>query len=158
MAIAIPIFSSQLEKSRDATSIANLRSAYAQAQTEALTATRSTDANSTSDVRVTVTAASSTANTPARLSKVEVRNVQIKSQKDNNWSDQATELPFYNKLSSSSTALVEDTLNHLDNGQNGYVTVTFYYNSSGDLDIDYVTLSTMYVDAKTAAASAGDWG
>ena len=32
VAVAIPIFSSQLEKSRDATSVANMRSAYAEAQ------------------------------------------------------------------------------------------------------------------------------
>ena len=38
VAIAIPIFTSQLEKSRDATTIANLRSAYAEASATALTA------------------------------------------------------------------------------------------------------------------------
>ena len=36
VAISIPIFSKQLEKSRDATSVANLRSAYAEAMNEAL--------------------------------------------------------------------------------------------------------------------------
>ncbi|MBQ9327997.1 MAG: hypothetical protein IJ225_05630 [Solobacterium sp.] len=37
VAISIPIFTSQLEKSRDAVSVANLRSAYAEAATEVLT-------------------------------------------------------------------------------------------------------------------------
>lgn len=39
VAIAIPLFTNQLEKSRDATSVANIRSAYAQAQTAFLTST-----------------------------------------------------------------------------------------------------------------------
>ena len=36
VAISIPIFSKQLEKARDATSVANLRSAYAEAMAEYL--------------------------------------------------------------------------------------------------------------------------
>ena len=36
VAIAIPIFTSQLEKSRDAVSVSNLRAAYAEAQTAKL--------------------------------------------------------------------------------------------------------------------------
>ena len=37
VAISIPIFSAQLEKSRDAVTVANLRSAYAEAAVEVLT-------------------------------------------------------------------------------------------------------------------------
>ena len=37
VAIAIPVFSAQLEKSRDATTVANIRSAYAEATTAYLT-------------------------------------------------------------------------------------------------------------------------
>ncbi|HAN50751.1 MAG TPA: pilin [Lachnospiraceae bacterium] len=37
VAIAIPIFTSQLEKAREATDMANIRSAYAEVQTAALT-------------------------------------------------------------------------------------------------------------------------
>lgn len=36
MAVSIPIFTSQLEKSREATDLANLRAAYAEASVEAL--------------------------------------------------------------------------------------------------------------------------
>ena len=36
VAIAIPIFSSQLEKSREATDLANIRAAYAEASVDAL--------------------------------------------------------------------------------------------------------------------------
>ncbi len=43
VAIAIPIFTSQLEKSREATDVANVRSAYAEVVTEALTQTTPTD-------------------------------------------------------------------------------------------------------------------
>lgn len=44
VAIAIPIFTSQLEKSRDAVSVANLRAAYAEASTQYLTGTDSNGA------------------------------------------------------------------------------------------------------------------
>ena len=40
VAISIPIFTSQLEKSRDAVSVANMRTAYAQAATQVLTYTK----------------------------------------------------------------------------------------------------------------------
>lgn len=36
IAVAIPVFASQLEKTREATDLANVRSAYAQVSTEAL--------------------------------------------------------------------------------------------------------------------------
>lgn len=43
VAISIPIFTSQLEKARDAVSVANMRTAYAEAQTLSLTATKDGD-------------------------------------------------------------------------------------------------------------------
>lgn len=45
VAIAIPVFSAQLEKSREATDLANIRSAYAECVTEVLT--NGTDAEAT---------------------------------------------------------------------------------------------------------------
>lgn len=42
VAISIPIFTSQLEKSREATDLANLRAAYAECSAEALTADTAT--------------------------------------------------------------------------------------------------------------------
>ena len=74
----IPIFSSQLEKSRDAVSVANLRAAYAEAQTTWLTGDES-------DANVAL-------NKDART--VTVSNVAIKSEKANNWSDLDDDLPF----------------------------------------------------------------
>lgn len=46
VAIAIPIFTTQLEKSRDAVTVANLRSAYAEASALVLTEPDSTSATS----------------------------------------------------------------------------------------------------------------
>ena len=77
VAVAIPIFSSQLEKSRDATSVANMRSAYAEAQAAYLTET--TSGNATYD---------------ATAGTVTVTNVVIKTNQANNWSNQAGDLPF----------------------------------------------------------------
>ena len=52
VAISIPIFNSQLEKSRDAVTVANIRAAYAQASTDVLTgsSTSKTEYSSTQDV------------------------------------------------------------------------------------------------------------
>ena len=61
VAIAIPIFNSQLEKSRDAVTVSNIRTAYAEAQTAYLTEQSDTTngvtytkATSTADATVTV--------------------------------------------------------------------------------------------------------
>ena len=50
VAISIPIFNSQLEKSRDAVSVANLRAAYAEATTEYLSDGKTGDAKITEEV------------------------------------------------------------------------------------------------------------
>ena len=57
VAVAIPVFTQQLEKSRDATSVANMRSAYAEAQVAILTgeANGNASAPSTSGGTTTVT-------------------------------------------------------------------------------------------------------
>ena len=56
VAIAIPVFTSQLEKSREATDAANIRSAYAAVQASALLQDNSTDfaKNNTADATFTV--------------------------------------------------------------------------------------------------------
>ena len=55
VAIAIPIFTSQLEKSRDAVTVANLRSAYAEASTTKLTGEPTGNASIDDKGNVTVT-------------------------------------------------------------------------------------------------------
>ncbi|MBQ7434964.1 MAG: type II secretion system protein [Oscillospiraceae bacterium] len=69
-AIAIPVFTAQLEKSREATDLANLRSAYAECMA-ALIAGTDADVNG-----VTYTAASGNADATA------TKNVTLKQQQD----------------------------------------------------------------------------
>ena len=80
VAVAIPVFTNQLEKSRDATSVANMRSAYAEAQVAILTGEASGNAGEP---------AADGANT-----KVTVSNVIIKTESANDWSGQAADLPW----------------------------------------------------------------
>ena len=87
VAISIPIFSSQLEKSRDAVSISNIRAAYAQSQTAILTYTDAVDGVAQGDVTVTKA-------TTGGGYTVEVKNVAIKSQKGDDWSGLSVELPW----------------------------------------------------------------
>ena len=82
VAIAIPIFTSQLEKARDATSVANMRSAYAEAQIAFLT-----QDNVGANVKYTKGTADDAAT-------VEVGNVIIKTEQANEWSDVAGDLPW----------------------------------------------------------------
>lgn len=69
VAISIPIFTSQLEKSRDAVTLSNLRAAYAQAQTAYLT-----ESSDGTDVVYTAKTASAAAT-------VVVKNVESKGEK-----------------------------------------------------------------------------
>ena len=76
VAISIPIFTSQLEKARDAVSVANLRAAYAEAATQYLTGT---DADGTAITGSSVT----------------INDVQFKGKKASDvYSGLAAELPF----------------------------------------------------------------
>ena len=123
MAISIPIFTGQLEKSRDAVSVANLRSAYAQAQTAVLTASSDDTAG------VTYTAATSTTTGPT----VKVENVAIKSQKSTDkWSGLANELPWVG-------GTFTDSSQPADPGDPGNYDITFTYDS--DLAISGVSLA-----------------
>ena len=79
VAISIPVFTSQLEKARDATSVANMRSAYAEAQVSLLTG------ESAGNATYSVTNGDGT---------ITVAGVIIKTQQDNDWSDVAKDLPF----------------------------------------------------------------
>lgn len=77
VAVAIPVFTSQLEKSRDATSVANMRSAYAESQVAILTGDATGNA---------------TIDTTGKV--VTVANVIIKTETANDWSGQAKDLPW----------------------------------------------------------------
>ena len=82
VAISIPIFTAQLEKSRDAVSVANMRTAYAEAQTLALTATKDGDK-------------ADKASWSAADKTVTVADVEFKGKDStDNFSGLAAELPF----------------------------------------------------------------
>ena len=85
VAIAIPVFTSQLEKSRDSVSVSNMRAAYAEAATAMLTSNGKAVAK-TGNVSVAAVADGKQV--------VTVENVQIKSQAADNWSGLAGELPW----------------------------------------------------------------
>ncbi len=78
VAISIPIFTSQLEKARDAVSVANIRAAYAEAQTAWLT-------GSSDGTHVVVDVANN---------KVTVKDVKIKGHVVDDYNGLAAELPF----------------------------------------------------------------
>ncbi|MCR5404063.1 MAG: prepilin-type N-terminal cleavage/methylation domain-containing protein [Butyrivibrio sp.] len=81
VAVSIPIFTSQLEKSRDSASIANIRSAYAEASAALLT-------EDDSAANVTIT------KTNGAVTKISVANVAIQTAQANSWSGNASNLTF----------------------------------------------------------------
>ena len=92
VAISIPIFSKQLEKSRDATSVANLRSAYAEAMNEALSPSVSRSGYTDQSKHIALVLYSD-----GSVKNVTVYGVVIKSKKRNNWSGLGDNLPFYSR-------------------------------------------------------------
>ena len=84
VAISIPIFTSQLEKARDAVTLSNLRAAYAEAQTAYLT-----EDTTSSEAKYIPATAPGNGNQPA---KVIVYNVESKGQKAG--LDNISQLPF----------------------------------------------------------------
>ncbi len=107
VAIAIPVFSSQLEKSRDAVTVANLRSAYAEAVTAYLGAEDTGNAD--------FTAATDTAKATVKVSKVVAKGAETGFKNDVD-----KELPFTAPSAMGGTA--------------GTYTVTFTFNSDGTID------------------------
>lgn len=106
VAISIPIFTSQLEKSRDAVTLANLRSAYAEAQASYLTETASN-----SDVEVKK-------GTDGAVSSIIVLNVKAEGTVTGGVSDNK-ELPFN-----------ASSLTDMDSKAGTYK-VTFTYDANG---------------------------
>ena len=107
VAISIPIFTSQLERARDAASVANLRSAYAEAQASYLTETAAND-------NVTIKMKDGAVETIA------VKNVQAKGTVAKGVSD-CSDLPF-----------PATNLTNMDNTPENY-TVTFTYDANGKI-------------------------
>ena len=146
VAISIPIFSKQLEKARDATSVANLRSAYAEAMTYAVQYNGVEFPSGTHTItpednkNITITGGEGYGGV---VTSVMVKGVYLHSNSKNNWSGMASNLPFYNIISIvSTTGNKFDMKNHGDTGNyDGYYNVYFYLFSndlSGNLHAVYI--------------------
>lgn len=116
VAISIPIFTSQLEKSRDAVTVANVRSAYAQAASAYLVSNGKAVTDAGDGVTV------SAPDTDGAVS-VTVDHVAVKGTKDADLSNLETELPF--TLSSDNIKALHQVAGKV--GANGYVKITFKY-------------------------------
>ena len=108
VAIAIPIFTSQLEKSRDAVSLANVRSAYAMSQTSILS--NGNKQTSTADITEGDVTISSGFNFGTISGTVKVANVDIKTMKADNWSGLATDLDYLGTFTDDGTAIDNATV------------------------------------------------
>ena len=118
IAIAIPIFTSQLENSRDATSVANMRSAYAEAQAAYLAGNAKDDGTVEGNPNIKINKDS------GRIASIEVSNVAIETQQANTWSNLATDLPF--------TAPT-------DPGTPSKATMVFTYATNGSITVAFKT-------------------
>lgn len=135
VAISIPIFSKQLEKARDATSVANLRSAYAEAQTEYLTCEfsdgRQDDRVHSNPIKDSSGKTIMTVNfRNGNICQICVMNVELKGKLQNNWSGLGDNLPFKVK----------------ENHGAGKWMVVFNYDSDGNMNT--VTITGMPDSAK----------
>ena len=117
VAISIPIFTEQLEKRRDAVSIANIRAAYAMAQADYLTSDGKTTAPE-DNVEIKYN--------NGKVETITVKNVAIKSEKKNDWSGLGKDLPWV--ASTATTATPEDTGVAADNKS-----VVFTYGTDGKI-------------------------
>lgn len=128
VAISIPIFSKQLEKSRDATSVANLRSAYSQAMSYAIQYNGSDFPNGATSMKPADNPNITLYGGPkygGNITAVMIKGVYLRSSTKNNWSGMADNLPFYNILSTNDKYTV-DKENHADTGNyDGYYNVYF---------------------------------
>ncbi|NCB33637.1 MAG: pilin [Erysipelotrichia bacterium] len=91
VAVSIPIFSVQLEKARDATSISNIRAAYSQAQAIALSESTSANLESHTESKGD---GIEVAYRNGRIGFISISNVSILSKKRDNWSGMGDSLPF----------------------------------------------------------------
>lgn len=117
VAISIPVFTSQLEKSRDAVSVANMRAAYAEVMTCVLT-------GSEGQTNVTFTPAGA----GAKVAGTYATSVVIKSQKGNTWSGVAGDLPWIDGTTLTTANAPADS-----DGIAGNKTITFTVNADGKI-------------------------
>lgn len=114
VAIAIPVFTTQLERSRDAVTISNVRAAYAEAASEFLTSNGKAVGATTDHVYVAAPASDGSVS-------VTVNNIVVKGTNDSDLSNAEAELPF--TLSAENIKALHKVTG--DAGANGYVKITF---------------------------------
>ena len=127
VAISIPIFSKQVEKARDAASVANLRSAYSQAMSYAVHyngALTSSPMTPPDNPKVRLYGIN------GNITAVILQGVHLHSNSADAWGGVGDDLPFYNMIATNSEDMVHknfDLINHGDTGKyNGYYDVEFY--------------------------------
>ena len=115
VAIAIPVFTTQLEKSRDSVSVSNMRAAYAESQALLLAGVKTGETAGNATLTINEDGTKSVA----------VTNIAIKSQNVDSWSNLAEELPF-TKKDGTKIAVA-------DPGKAGTSTMTFSYDALGNM-------------------------
>lgn len=123
MAIAIPIFTTQLEKSRDSVSVSNIRAAYAEATTEVMTYTKDLTTGDTNG-HMSITKGASEDDV---IYTVVINGVNIESQVADNWSGLGQELPW-NVGKDEDAQIPADQGIHKNNA-----TITFIINYAGEI-------------------------
>lgn len=146
VAISIPIFSKQVEKARDAASVANLRSAYSQAMAYAVHYNGTLTGNPTvppDNPKVRLYGIN------GNITAVILQGVHLHSNSADAWGGVGNDLPFYNMIATSDKDMVNskfDFINHGDTGKyNGYYDVEFYLWSRdlrGELKSVYIIPTT----------------
>ncbi len=116
VAISIPIFTSQLEKSREAVDEANIRNAYAVIQSAALTEESATDIAKNNTKEITFTGPSTTAGS------VKYQAVITLKQQQNGW--QGSE-PSIGGMTTTSTPVAGSTATIVYDESTGNTTLTF---------------------------------
>ncbi len=125
VAISIPIFSKQLEKARDATSVANLRSAYSQAMSYVIEYNGNIPSNHFKPADNPNIILYGGPKYGGNITAVMIKGVYLHSNSANDWSGLASSLPFYNMLSKTDDYSVDED-NHADAGNyDGYYNVYF---------------------------------
>ncbi len=132
VAISIPIFTNQLERSRDAVSVSNIRNAYAWAMAEYITCTISNGRMDGVITSYNIEDGGKVIGTVnfrnGRIIQISRINVTLSSSKANNWSGIADNLPFHDKMMNGSIAAP----NYGDNGvPRKHAMITFNFDDDG---------------------------
>ena len=130
VAISIPIFNSQLEKSRDAVTVSNIRAAYAEATAELLSATKKSDGtyNTPVNTNITIAAGTTTGTTNVTVNNVVVKGANAAS--GSALSGLEVELPFATALTNAQCQDLNAVTGKA--GASGKVKITFTYTDGSD--------------------------